>query len=73
MKIVIDRHAKRRMKWRRISLEEIKAVLETPDKTEKSYHDKINVFKTIGRKNVRVTYKMEKKVIVVISVVDKNN
>ena len=73
MNIAFDRHAKRRMKWRGISAEEIKVVLEKPDKIEKSYHDKMNAFKIMGRRKIRVTYKIEPNRIIVISVVDRNN
>jgi len=44
-----DRHARRRMKWRRISEEEVTLTLSNPDKTEQSIKGRINVYKTIGK------------------------
>jgi hypothetical protein len=40
--IKFDRHAKRRMKWRRISEEEVYLTLENPDNIEKSIRDRKN-------------------------------
>ncbi len=52
-----DRHARRRMKWRRISEEEVTLILSSPDKTEQSIKGRINVYKTIGTRYIKVTYK----------------
>ena len=52
-----DRHARRRMKWRRISEEEVTLTLSNPDKTEQSIKGRINVYKTIGTRYIKVTYK----------------
>ena len=52
-----DRHARRRMKWRRISEEEVTLTLSSPDKTEQSIKGRINVYKTIGTRYIKVTYK----------------
>jgi len=41
--IRFDRHAKRRMKWRRISEEEVYQALNNPDKMEESIRGRINV------------------------------
>ncbi len=40
--IQFDRHAKRRMKWRKISDEEIYSTLEKPDNVEESIKGRIN-------------------------------
>lgn len=50
-----DRHARRRMKWRKISEEEVNLTLNYPDKTEKSEKGRINMFKAIGTKYIKVT------------------
>jgi hypothetical protein len=42
-----DRHARRRMKWRGITEEEVYLTLEKPDKTEQSIKGRINVYKVI--------------------------
>lgn len=66
-----DRHARRRMKWRRISEEEVTLTLSSPDKTEQSIKGRINVYKTIGTRYIKVTYKEFSDEIHIISVVDK--
>lgn len=66
-----DRHAKRRMKWRRISEEEVNLVLENPDKIEESIRGRMNVYKTIGERYIKVTYKKLSHETLIISVVDK--
>ena len=66
-----DRHAKRRMKWRRISEEEVNLVLENPDKIEESIRGRMNVYKTIGERYIKVTYKKLSHETFIISVVDK--
>ena len=67
-----DRHARRRMKWRRISEEEVTLTLSSPDKTEQSIKGRINVYKTIGTKYIKVTYKEFSDEVLIISVVDKS-
>ena len=67
-----DRHARRRMKWRRISEEEVTLTLSSPDKTEQSIKGRINVYKTIGTRYIKVTYKEFSDEILIISVVDKS-
>ena len=69
--IRFDRHAKRRMKWRRISEEEVNLVLETPEKIEESIRGRINVYKTIGERYIKVTYKKLSHETLIISVVAK--
>jgi len=69
--IRFDRHARRRMKWRKISEEEVKLILSRPDKTEQSIKGRINVYKTIGTRYLKVTFKEFPDEILIISVVDK--
>lgn len=66
-----DRHARRRMQWRRISEEEVTLTLSSPDKTEQSIKGRVNVYKTIGTRYIKVTYKEFSDEILIISVVDK--
>lgn len=66
-----DRHARRRMQWRRISEEEVMLTLSNPDKTEQSIKGRVNVYKTIGTRYIKVTYKEFSDEILIISVVDK--
>jgi len=69
--VEFDRHAKRRMKWRRISQEEVFLTLENPDKIEESVRGRVNAYKSIGERYIKVTYKKFPGKILVISVVDK--
>ena len=71
-KLHFTRHARRRIKWRRISQAEVTEALACPDRIEHLPEGKINAFKSIGNKMIRVTYIEEGTRIVVISVVDKN-
>jgi len=66
-----DRHAKRRMKWRGISEADANLTLNDPDKVEQSIRGRINVFKVIGKRYIKVTYKEFLEEILIISVVDK--
>ena len=69
--IRFDRHAKRRMKWRKISEEEVFLVMNEPDKNESSIKGRINVYKRIGKRYLKVTYKEFVKEILIVSAVDK--
>jgi hypothetical protein len=70
--IKYDRHARRRMKWRRIVEDEVTIIPSSPDKTEQSIKGRINVYKTIGPRYIKVTYKEFSDEILVISVVEKS-
>ena len=59
------------MQWRRISEEEVYLVIENPDKIEESLKGRINVYKSLGRRYIKVTYKKFSSEILIISVVDK--
>lgn len=67
-----DRHVRRRMKWRKISEEETYLVLENPDKIETSIQGRVNAYKSMGRRCIKVTYKEFPGEILIISVVDKS-
>ncbi len=45
--------------------------LSNPDKTEQSIKGRVNVYKTIGTRYIKVTYKEFSDEILIISVVDK--
>lgn len=47
-------------------------ILSSPDKTEQSINGRINVYKTIGKRYIKVTYKEFSDEVLVISVVDKS-
>ena len=71
--IKYDRHARRRMKWRGITELEVKQTLEEPGKAELTGEGRKNVFKMIGSRYIKVTYRELKNEILIISVVDKSD
>ncbi len=71
--IKYDRHARRRMKWRKISQAEVEQTLKEPDKTESTKEGRRNAFKTIGDRYIKVTYRELKDEILIISTVDKSD
>jgi hypothetical protein len=71
LEIRFDRHVRRRMKWRRISEQEVYLVLESPEKVEESIRGRTNVYKFIGERYIKVTYKKFSDHTLIISVVDK--
>ena len=66
-----DRHARRRMKWRKISEEEVLDALNRPERVEQSVRGRMNVYKAVGAKHLKVTYREFSEEILVISVMDK--
>ncbi|MBI4646206.1 MAG: DUF4258 domain-containing protein [Bacteroidia bacterium] len=71
--IVYTNHARRRMRWRKISETEVEQTLENPDKSELTGEDRKNFFKTIGNKYIKVTYRETKDEIIIISIVNKSD
>lgn len=59
------------MKWREITEEEVLNALDNPDKVEESIKGRINVYKAIEQRYIKVTYKKLLNEILIISVVDK--
>jgi len=70
-RVRFDRHARRRMKWRQISDDEVHLALENPDKIDESIKGRTNAFKFLGERYIKVTYKEFSNEILIISVVDK--
>ena len=60
------------MKWRKISEEEVMLVLSDPEKTEESIFGRTNMYRTIGQRYVKVTFKTFSDETLIISVVDKS-
>ena len=74
MQIKYTRHAKQRMKWRRITPTEIKSILENPDKIIKSKNDKkIRNIKTIKKRLIELLYVVENNQLIIITVIDKSD
>ena len=69
MPIYFSRHARRQMKWRKVSATEAIAVLELPDREEKSTGNKINAYKLVDNRTLKVTYKRDGSDIVVVTVI----
>lgn len=70
--ISFDRHARRRMKWRKISEQEVEQVINIPDRSEPTEKGRINVFKLVNNKLIKVTYKEFESEILVITAVVKS-
>lgn len=72
MKIYFSRHAKRQMKWRNISEKEVKNTILNPEKLEDSIKGRKNAFKHIDKKWIKVTFKKQENVTIVITAINKN-
>ena len=57
MIIEYTRHARRRMKWRKISEAEIELATYSPDDLEPSEKNRINAYKKIKDKMLKVAYR----------------
>ncbi len=71
MEIKVSRHARRQMKWRKIVVEEVNAVISDPDKVEDSKKGRKNAFKIVSGRLLKVTYKREGEAAVVITAMVK--
>ncbi|MDP2727817.1 MAG: DUF4258 domain-containing protein [Dehalococcoidia bacterium] len=68
--IIFDRHARRRMRDRGLSPEEVFLAIREPDKTEPTLKGRRNAFKQLEpQKAIRVTYLEQGGSILVITVV----
>jgi hypothetical protein len=67
MLIRYARHAKRRMKERDVSENEVETVIQNPDYSEQSVKGRINSFKFLSGRYLRVTYKNDDDQILVIT------
>ena len=70
--VKFDRHARRRMKWRKISEAEVMMTLENPERTEDTIKGRKNAYRLIGDRFIKVTYKIYPQEILVISAVVKD-
>ena len=66
-----SRHARRQMKWRKISEDDIGEVIKNPDYFEYSVYGRINAFKMIQGRLLKITYKAEENEIIVITAMVK--
>jgi hypothetical protein len=57
LQVQFDRHARRRMKWRRITEEEVMTVIAEPDKIENSIRGRTNTYGSTRERYLKVMYK----------------
>ena len=69
--IYYDRHARRRMRERGITPEDVAETLRTPDRVEPSIKGRFNAFRRIGGRLIRVTFREETDHLLVITAVWK--
>lgn len=69
--IKLTRHAKNRIRWHKISSEDVASCLASPDFQESAPKGKTHFWKKTGQKLLRVTFKEEKVAIIVITAVLK--
>ena len=67
MNIVFTTHANERMKQRRISHQEIEAVLEKPDTIFYTYEDKKIALKYFKNKTIKVVFSQKDETVVIIT------
>ena len=72
MIIRYSRHAKRQMKWREITKEDVEDTLLHPEIMIDSNRGRKNVLKHIGKKYLKVTFTQKGEQLIVITAVDKN-
>ncbi|MDR3643069.1 MAG: DUF4258 domain-containing protein [Candidatus Doudnabacteria bacterium] len=73
MKVIFTRHAKNRMRWRGINVNEVIRIIQAPDKKELLANKKFHYYKTVNSKYLRATLAFENDGIIIISVVDKKD
>ena len=59
------------MKWRNVSTTETIAVLEQPDREEKSTSNRINAYRLLNDRFLKVTYEREGSDVMVVTVIEK--
>jgi hypothetical protein len=71
MEILFSRHARRQMKWRKISENEVRKAINVPDSTMDTVKGRKNAFKRIGIRTLKVTYKPEEGTLTVVTAMVK--
>jgi len=67
----LSRHARKQMKWRRITVKDVEETVSSPDRIEESINGRKNAFKLIGSRLLKVTYKTENDDIIVVTAMVK--
>ena len=73
MNLKFSRHARRQMRWRMITEEDVKVVIDNPDRLEDTIKGRKNAFKALGDKALKITYKCEDDNIIVITAMVKGD
>ncbi len=71
MKIIFSRHAKRQMKWRKITEGEVESAIGDPDMLVDTIKERKNAFKIIRGRHLKITYKPEGGILTVITAMVK--
>jgi hypothetical protein len=71
MKIFFSRHARRQMKWRKISEDEARSAITEPDSLMDTVKGRKNAFKIIDGRSLKVTYKPEGETLTVVTAMVK--
>ncbi len=71
MKIKFSRHARRQMRWRKITEKDAMEAINNPEKLEDTGKGRKNALKMIGGRLLKVTYLPENTEIIVITVIAK--
>lgn len=67
------RHARNRMRWHRITEDEVESAINAPDFTEPSLEGRINTWKIISDRYLKVTIKQGIPVLVITAVKKKKD
>lgn len=59
MKVFFSRHARRQMKWRKITENEVRSAINEPDTLADTVKGRRNAFKIVDGRLIKVTYKPE--------------
>lgn len=71
MEIIYTRHAKGRMRWRKISEQDVERAIAAPDSTEQIASNKMHYFKTVDSQLIRVTAVYENDHYVIITAIKR--
>jgi len=69
--IEYTRHARRRIRWRKIFEAEVEQAVNTPDRVEATRRNRINAYKKIKERLLKVTYLEEEGSVKIITAVWK--
>ncbi|HNQ63744.1 MAG TPA: DUF4258 domain-containing protein [Syntrophorhabdaceae bacterium] len=71
MTLIFSRHAKRQMKWRMITEDDVKLTINSPDRVEDTIRGRKNVYKMLEGRTLKITYTQEDQDLVVVTAMVK--